>query len=80
MGTGIASNPIGILYNVADFYRRDPFSLAYGMEAVIPANLEVPSFRHENYNEEANKIALAAKKDPLEEKREKARLQLALYQ
>ena len=31
-----------------------PFSLAYGVEAMIPMEIEVPSLRRETYNQEEN--------------------------
>jgi hypothetical protein len=57
-----------------------PFSLAYGVEAVIPVEIGVPSFRRENYEEGTNDVNLAAEKDLLDEKREYARLRMMAYQ
>ena len=34
--------------------------MAYDTEAMIPAEVRVPSFRYENFDEKANEILLAA--------------------
>ncbi|KAL5547923.1 hypothetical protein UlMin_003154 [Ulmus minor] len=51
-----------------------PFSLAYGMDVVIPVELGIPTFRVENFSEKDNDILLALALDILEEKREKTQL------
>ncbi|KAL5549419.1 hypothetical protein UlMin_004650 [Ulmus minor] len=51
-----------------------PFSLAYGINAVVPVELGIPTFRIKNFNEEDNDVLLALALDLLEEKREKAQL------
>ena len=53
-----------------------PFSLAYGAEAMIPAEVKVPSFRFENFDEDTNAGLLAAEKDMIEERREVARIRM----
>ena len=50
--------------------------MAYGVEAMIPVEVEVPSFRHVNFDEELNNQALAAEIDILEEKRDAARIRM----
>ncbi|KAL5574095.1 hypothetical protein UlMin_023692 [Ulmus minor] len=57
-----------------------PFSLAYGIDAVIPVELGIPTFRIENFNEEDNDVLLALASDLLEEKREKAQLRATTLQ
>ncbi|KAL5545155.1 hypothetical protein UlMin_008939 [Ulmus minor] len=51
-----------------------PFSLAYGIDAVVLVELGIPTFRIENFNEEDNDVLLALASDLLEEKRKKAQL------
>ena len=51
-----------------------PFSLAYGVDAVVPVELGIPTFRIENFNEEDNDVLLALASNLLEEKSEKAQL------
>ncbi|KAL5573588.1 hypothetical protein UlMin_023185 [Ulmus minor] len=46
-----------------------PFSLAYGVEAVIPVEISLPTFCIDNFNEENNDVLLALAIDLLEEKR-----------
>ncbi|KAL5550679.1 hypothetical protein UlMin_000855 [Ulmus minor] len=45
-----------------------PFSLAYGVEAVIPIEISLPTFRVDNFDEENNDVLLALATDLLEEK------------
>ncbi|KAL5541777.1 hypothetical protein UlMin_009487 [Ulmus minor] len=47
-----------------------PFSLAYRVEAVIPIEISLPTFRVDNFDEESNDVLLAPTTDLLEEKRE----------
>ena len=54
-----------------------PFSLVFGTEAVIPAEVGLPSYRVENYCEQENCVALLENLDFLEEKREQAVICLA---
>ena len=57
-----------------------PFSLAYGVDVVIPVELGIPTFRIESFNEEDNDILLALAIDLLEEKCENAQLRAAALQ
>ena len=50
--------------------------MAYGTEAMTPAEVNVPSFRYENFDEETNTSLLAAKRDMIEERREVARIRI----
>ncbi|XP_057775328.1 uncharacterized protein LOC130994298 [Salvia miltiorrhiza] len=57
-----------------------PFSLAYGMEAVIPTENEVPTARHELTTDDGNQEVMCHELDLLDEKRNKANIRLASYQ
>ena len=48
--------------------------MAYGVEVMILAEVKVPSFRYENFDEETNISLLAAERDMIEEQREVARI------
>ncbi|KAL5545199.1 hypothetical protein UlMin_008983 [Ulmus minor] len=57
-----------------------PFSLAYGVEAVIPIEISLPTFRVDNFDEENNDVLLALATDLLEEKRETSQVRAAALQ
>ncbi|KAL5552138.1 hypothetical protein UlMin_002314 [Ulmus minor] len=57
-----------------------PFSLAYGVEAVIPVEISLPTFRVDNFDEESNDVLLALATDLLEEKREISQVRAAALQ
>ncbi|KAL5576459.1 hypothetical protein UlMin_018158 [Ulmus minor] len=57
-----------------------PFSLAYGVEAVIPIEISLPTFRVDNFDEESNAVLLALATDLLEEKREISQVRAAALQ
>ncbi|KAL5547069.1 hypothetical protein UlMin_006756 [Ulmus minor] len=57
-----------------------PFSLAYGVDAVVPVKLGIPTFRIENFTEEDNDVLLALASDLLEEKHDKAQLRATALQ
>ncbi|KAL5565151.1 hypothetical protein UlMin_028315 [Ulmus minor] len=57
-----------------------PFSPAYGVDAVVPVELGIPTFRIENFTEEDNDVLLALASDLLEEKRDKAQLRATALQ
>jgi len=46
-----------------------PFSLTYGVEAVIPAEIGIPTYRMKDFDEENNNEALRMELDVIEEKR-----------
>ena len=50
--------------------------MAYGTEAMIPAEVKVPSYRYESFDEAANNSLLAAERDMIEERREVARVRM----
>ena len=57
--------------------RETPFSLVFGTEAVIPAEVGLSSYRIENYAEQENDMALLENLDFLEEKRDQALIRSA---
>jgi hypothetical protein len=57
-----------------------PFSLAYGMEAVIPTESEVPTARHELTTEMQNWEDMCHELDTVDERRERASIRMAAYQ
>ena len=54
-----------------------PFSLVFGTEAVIPAEVGLPSYRVNNFTEQENDIALLENLDFLEEKCDQALIRSA---
>ncbi|KAL0458759.1 UNVERIFIED_CONTAM: hypothetical protein Slati_0503100 [Sesamum latifolium] len=58
---------------------ESPFSLVYGTEAIIPAELGLPSHRIMNFSEECNENLLRENLDFIEELREKAFLCIQRY-
>ncbi|KAL0439056.1 UNVERIFIED_CONTAM: hypothetical protein Slati_2388600 [Sesamum latifolium] len=59
--------------------RETPFSLVYGTEAIIPAELGIPSHRVMNFSEECNENFLRENLDLIEELREKVFLRMQRY-
>lgn len=57
-----------------------PFSLAYGMEAVIPFEVGLPTLRSELFHQDENNVNLARELNLAEERRETAAIRLASYQ
>ncbi|CAL2278268.1 unnamed protein product [Prunus armeniaca] len=57
-----------------------PFSLAYGIEAIIPLHITIPSMGIEVGNLDQNCKQMKVNLDLLEEEREKAIVQVAAYQ
>ncbi|XP_057972663.1 uncharacterized protein LOC131160798 [Malania oleifera] len=57
-----------------------PFMLVFGAEAVIPAEVGIPSWRRQHFNEQANNEELSSKIDLLEERQDQASLRVAAYQ
>ena len=45
-----------------------PFSLVFGTKVVIPAEVGLPSYRVENYDEQENNVALFENLDLIDEK------------
>ena len=57
-----------------------PFSMTYGVEAVIPLETGFPTSRTSSFNPSDNDKQLTKSLDLIEEKRENATVQLAYYQ
>ena len=57
-----------------------PFSLTYGVEAVIPLEIGLPTIRTEYYDPVTNETSLATDLDLAEEKRDSTLIHLAAYQ
>ena len=57
-----------------------PFSMTYGVEAVIPLETGFPTSRTSSFNPRDNDEQLTKSLDLIEEKRENAMVQLAYYQ
>ena len=62
------------------FTGETPFSLTYGVEAVIPLETGFPMSRTSSFNPRDNDEQMTKSLDLIEEKREKAMGQLAYYQ
>ncbi|KAL0439562.1 UNVERIFIED_CONTAM: hypothetical protein Slati_2439200 [Sesamum latifolium] len=58
---------------------ESPFSLVYGIEVTIPAELGTPSHRVMNFAEECNKDLLKENLDLIEELKEKAFIRMQRY-
>jgi hypothetical protein len=56
-----------------------PYSLAFGVEAVIPVEIGSPSYCIQHYNPGFNNERLKLHLDLLEEKREEARVRTSAY-
>ena len=50
--------------------------MANGSEAMIPAEVKVPSFRYKNFKEDTNTSLLAVERDTIEERREVTRIRM----
>ena len=57
-----------------------PFAMAYGTAAVLPLEIGIPGIRTQGVENGTKTILLARDLDLLEERREKAAIQLAVYQ
>ena len=57
-----------------------PFSMTYGVEAVIPLETDFPTSRTSSFNPRDNDEQMTKSLDLIEEKRENAMVQLAYYQ
>ena len=57
-----------------------PFSMTYGVEAVIPLEIGFPTLRTSSFNPSSNNELLEKSLDFIEERRESAMIQLAYYQ
>ena len=59
---------------------KTPFSMSYGVEAVIPIETGFPTLRTQTFNPNDNDKLLEKSLDLIEERRENAMVQLAYYQ
>jgi ribonuclease HI len=57
-----------------------PYSLTYGVEAVIPLEVGLPTVRSEEYDQDNNELVLAKDLDLAQERRDLAMIRLASYQ
>ena len=60
--------------------RKTPFSMTYGVEAVIPLENGFPTMRTSTFTSDGNDELLKKNLDLIEERRENAMVQLAYYQ
>lgn len=60
--------------------RETPFSMTYGVEAVIPLEISLPTLRTSSFCPDMNDDLLEKNLDLIEKKRENAMVQLAYYQ
>ncbi|KAL0434698.1 UNVERIFIED_CONTAM: hypothetical protein Sradi_0177700 [Sesamum radiatum] len=72
--------PVGLQDNPKRVYRRKSFPLVYGTEAVILAELSLPSHRVMNFYEECNENLLRENLDLIEELKDKAFLRIQRYE
>ena len=59
--------------------RESPFNLAYGIEAMIPFEIRLPSTKIEQYSEPSNSEYRRADLDLLQELRQQAQVRMAVY-
>ena len=58
---------------------HSPFALAYGTEARIPVEAQIPTHRRKNYDPVVNEELLNASLDMVDERRDEAQLRVADY-
>ena len=56
-----------------------PFFMTYGAEAILPLETSFPTLKTDNFTPSSNDELLGRSLDLIEEKREKAMIQLAYY-
>ena len=71
---------MGISDDCKDTTEETPFRLAYGADAVIPAEIGLTSYRVQSYTEDKNKEAMRFQLDLVDEVRAIAEHRLARYQ
>ena len=59
---------------------ESPFRMAFGTEAVLPIELEIPNFRVQTFDEMINEVGMRAQLDGIKEVRETAQKRIAAYQ
>ena len=80
MNRRITTCPLDISNNTTEINRRNPFSMTYGAETVIPLENGFPTIRTSTFTSDGNDELLKKNLDLVEERRENAMLQLAYYQ
>ena len=71
---------MGLLNNTRRSTGETPFSLTYGAEVVLPAEVNLCNARVNGFNPTQNELMMAKRLDLLEEYREAATIRLAEYQ
>ena len=71
---------MGLLHNHSGVYGETPFSLVYGVDALILVEVDLISPWVMAFSEEKNSDCLRENLDLLDEQREQAAIQLAAYQ
>ena len=79
MGGRNATRPVDISDHTTSVNKRDSFSMTYGAEAVIPLKASFSTLRTSTFTPSNNDELLENSLDLIEEKREKAMIQLAYY-
>ena len=59
---------------------KNPYAMAFGMEAVIPLEIRLPTFCTKEFEQGTNEVNIAAHFNWAEEKREVALIKLVAYQ
>ena len=80
MGGGITTCPLDVSNNTSQVIGETPFSMTYGVEAVIPLETGFPTLRKNAFTSDGNDGLLEKSLDLIEERRENAMVQLAYYQ
>ena len=70
---------MGLPNDLTNFNERDPFSLAYRVEAMVLVEVGIPSLRRATYDQEENFALQQYELDLLEEKHDLAVLRIASY-
>ena len=70
---------MGLQNDLSDHYGRNPFSVAYEVEAIIPMEIGLPFLRRETYNQEENFALQWYELNLLEEKCDLVALRVASY-
>ena len=80
MARRVVESTMGIQDNSQTPTRETPFRLAYGGEAVIPAEVRLMSYRMDNHDESRNDEAMRLQLSLVDEVRAVAKQRLARYQ
>ena len=66
--------------DIQDYQASPSFSLAYGMEAILPVKICMPTLRTTEIDQSQNAIQLGLAQDQSEERRGEAQICIATYQ